>query len=133
MLILFGCPIVNFLKDLGIGATGKGVGGLAEADSPLFQTIRDPVVLIQAHPRREGQVRTDPDEHASPLAVVDIEVVLVDPSLLQLQMPAVFLLCSDRGDDARRFPRFQDADHLVRLGSCEVGKNEVIAPAFRCI
>src|SRR5215831_6167667 len=106
---------------------------IAGADSSLLQAIGDPVVLIQAHASGEGKVRTDSDEHPSPFAVVNVEVVLIDPALFQFQMPAVFLLCADGRHNAPWFPCLQDANDLVRFGGDEVLLDEVITTAFRRI
>jgi hypothetical protein len=50
------------------------------------------------------------------VAVVDVEVVLADPTLADLQMPAVVLLVADGSHDAGRFPGLEDDGYLIRLG-----------------
>ncbi|MFQ5929007.1 MAG: hypothetical protein ACE5MK_04870 [Acidobacteriota bacterium] len=88
-------------------------------------------MLIQANACREGKVRADSHEHPAPASVVQVEIVLLDPALLQLQMPAVFLLVADGDQDAGRFTGLQDDDHLIGLGSPEVRLDEFIPPSVR--
>ena len=125
--------IGDFLKDRRVSTTGKGIGGLLEADSPLDQAIGNPVMLVQAEASRKRQVGADPHKDAPPLGIVDVEVVLNDPALFQFQMPTVFLFCSDSRHDARGFPRLEDADDLVWHGRFEIPLHKLIAPAVRSI
>jgi hypothetical protein len=74
---------------------------LLEIDGFLAHAVRQPVMLVEADPSRERQVWAHPDEHAPPLSVVDIEVVLHDPAVCDLKMPAVCLLVADRRHDPR--------------------------------
>ena len=60
----------------------------------------------------------------------DIKVVLRDPAVGDLKMPAVELLVADRRHDARRLSGFQDDDDLIRLGCLEVRVDEFVAPAL---
>src|SRR5579863_1191262 len=90
-------------------------------------------MLIEADTRRERKVRTHPYKQATPVAVVDVEVVLVDPTLADLQMPAIVLLIADGSHDAGRLPCLEDDGYLIRLGSLQVRFHEFIAPAGRCI
>jgi hypothetical protein len=41
-------------------------------------------VLVEADPCREGEIRAHADEHWAPVLVVQIEVILIDPTLLTL-------------------------------------------------
>jgi hypothetical protein len=59
--------------------------------------------------------------------VVDVKVVLDDPTLSELQMPALF--GADRGHDPRWFPGLENDHHLIRLGSLKVGIHKVITPS----
>src|SRR6266516_729253 len=113
-----------------MGTTAEGFGRLPETDSSVDQPIGNPVMLVQADTSREGKVGTDPNEDATPLGVIDVEVILIDPSLFQFQMPAVFLFASDCLHNARWFSRLQNADHLIRLGRFEIRLHKLIAPAF---
>jgi hypothetical protein len=60
---------------------------------------------------------------------VDIEVVLLDPTPLHLQMPTVVF--SDGGHDGGGLARFDDGHDLVGLRTSEVALHEVIAPTGR--
>src|SRR5215472_16651099 len=86
-------------------------------------------MLIKADPGGEGEVGADAYEHLAPTRVVDIEVVLLDPTPLQLQMPAVVF--SDGGHDGCGLARFDDGHDLVGLRTPEVALHEVIAPTGR--
>src|SRR5499427_5419083 len=84
-------------------------------------------MLIQADASGEGEVGADPYEHLPPTRVLDIEVVLFDPTPLHLQMPTVVF--SDGGHDGGGLARFDDGHDLVGLRTPEVALHEVIAPA----
>lgn len=88
-------------------------------------------MLVQTQASGERKVWAQAHKHAAPVAVIEVEAVLLDPALFELQMPAVFRLRADRGHDARRFAGLQDADHRVGLGAFEVGLDELIAAPFR--
>src|SRR5215510_2928449 len=90
-------------------------------------------MLVHADTCRERQVRADPHKDAAPIAIVDVEVVLIDPALFQFQMPAVFLLRPDGLHDARGFSRLEDADNLIRHGRSEIRLHKLIASTFRRI
>ena len=66
-----------------------------------------------------------------PSSVRDIEVVLHDPAVGDLKMPAVELLVADCGHDPRGLARLENHNHFVGLGPVEVGINKVIAAALR--
>jgi hypothetical protein len=57
--------------------------------------------------------------------IVDVEVIFVDLARLDLQVPVLIL--ADGGQDARRFPCFDDGDHLIRLRSAKQGLDEIVA------
>src|SRR5262249_38078640 len=42
-------------------------------------------------------------------------------------MPAIFFLISDSGQDTCRFPRLENADDLIGLGSLEVAVDKLVA------
>ena len=88
-------------------------------------------MLIEADAGGERKIRTDAHEHPSPPLIIDVEVVLYNPSVCDLQMPSVGLAVADCGHDAGGFPRLEDHDDFVRLCSVEVGIDEVIAAALR--
>src|SRR6266699_5581377 len=89
-------------------------------------------MLIPAHASRKRQVRAPADEPAAPALVVHVEVILHDPTLRDLQMPAIVLLVPDSDHDAGRFATFHDRHHLVWFRSAEVRVEELIPPVFRC-
>ena len=60
------------------------------------------------------------------MLVVDVKVILHDPALSQLEVPAVFF--SDGDHDPGRLPGFEDDHHLIVLGVLKVGSNKVITP-----
>src|SRR5467141_1617099 len=121
----------QLLQARGLGTAEESVGALLERDSFLPQTVGQPVVLIEADAGRERKIGTHAHEHASPAAVVDIEVVLHDPALGELQMPAVVLRFADGDDDACRLARLEDYYDLIRFGSPEVRRDELVAAAGR--
>jgi hypothetical protein len=128
---ILGCEGVGqLLQGFRVAALQEGVGALLEANAPLPHPVRQPVMLVQADPRREGKVRADPHEEAPPPRIVHVEVVLLHPALFQFQMPTVGLLIPNRHQDARRLARFQDHHHGVGLRAPEVRFHEFIAPAF---
>jgi len=78
---------------------------LPKVDALLAHPIGEPMMLVEADPRRERQVGAHAHEHAAPAGVVDIEVVLKDPALGELQMPALGGPVADGGHDARGLAR----------------------------
>jgi hypothetical protein len=63
--------------------------------------------------------------------VVNVKVILHDPALSQLQMPAIF--CPDSNHDPSRFPGFENHHYLISLGVLKVGIDKVITPSLRRI
>jgi hypothetical protein len=76
--------IGEFLKGFRIRTLQEGVGALPKADVTLLQAEGEPVMLIEADTSGEGEIGTDPYEHLSPSRVLDIEVVMLDPTPLHL-------------------------------------------------
>src|SRR6266567_6451872 len=66
--------------------------------------------------------------HSPPVRIVQVEVILVHPTLLVLQMWAIVVPATNRDRDAGRFPCFQDCHHLVGFGVLEVGLHELVPP-----
>ncbi len=118
------------METLGPRAPKKSIGALLEVDAFLAHAVRQPVVLIETNPGRERKVRTHANKDPAPALVVDIKVVLHDPAVGDLKMPAVELLLADRRHDACRFSGFQDDDHLIRLGCLEVRVDKFVAPTL---
>jgi hypothetical protein len=100
---------------------------LPERDAHGAQAIREPVMLIQTDAGRKREIRADADKHPAPLAVEQIEVVLLDPPPRVLEMPAVVF--ADCNQNARGLARRQDDHDLIGLGSTEVAIDEVVTPA----
>src|SRR5438270_11922913 len=69
--------------------TQEGVAGLLEIEPLLPHALGQPVVLVEAEARGKGEVGTQANEHPAPVSIVDVEVILHDPTLSQLQMPSV--------------------------------------------
>jgi hypothetical protein len=125
-----GCECIGELLQPGRGAAGQErVAALPKRDPLSLQTIGEPVMLIEAHARRERKVGAHADKHAPPLAVEEIEVVLHDPPARVLQMPAVVF--ADGNQDARRLAGFQNDDDLIRIGAPEVAIDEVVPTPMR--
>jgi hypothetical protein len=70
-------------------------------------------------------------EHPAPAGVVDVEVVLDDPALRHLQMPAVIFPVSVGDQNPARLACSQDCDDRIGFGLSEVLIHEIIAPAGR--
>src|ERR1700689_4443861 len=62
------------------------------------------------------------------MLVVQIEVKLIHPALLEFQMRALVVLVSNGHQNAGRLSRFQDRHHLVGFGILEVGVQELVSP-----
>jgi hypothetical protein len=62
--------------------------------------------------------------------VVNVKVILHDPALRQLQMPAFCLAygCHDAG----WFSGFENDDYCIGLGLPKVGIHKIVTPSFRC-
>jgi hypothetical protein len=80
--------------------------------------------------RREREIGTQADEHAAPVSIVHVEVVLDHPAPDNLEKPAIVLFVPDGNQNSRRLPRFQDSDDLVRFSFSKVGLDEVAAPSL---
>src|SRR5271157_1078492 len=83
-------------------------------------------MLVETDAGRKREVGRDANEHSAPVAIVDVEVVLNDPALRQLQVPAIVLFVPDGGQDACWFSCFQDNDQLVGLSPAKVRFNKLI-------
>lgn len=113
--------IREFLQSRRIGATEERIGALLEINAFGAHAQGQPVVLVQANARREGQVRAHAHKHRPPALVVDIEVVLHDPALRDLEMPAVVLFVANGDHDAGGFAGLDDGHHLIGFGVAEIG------------
>src|SRR6201987_1534053 len=118
------------LKTLGCSAPKKCIRALLEIDPLLAHAVRQPVMLIKTDPSRKRKVGAHAHEHPAPILVGDIEVVLHDPAIGDLKMPAVHLLVADCGHDPRGLSGFENDDYLIRSCAAEVGVDKFVATAF---
>src|SRR5271167_4955764 len=125
--IACGEGIGEFLKPLGVTATQEGIGGLLKLDALFPQAMGQPMMLVETNAGRKREVGRDANEHSAPVAIVDVEVVLHDPALGQLQVPAIVLFVPDGGENACWFSCLQDDDQLVGLSTAKVKFNKLIA------
>src|SRR5712675_1580893 len=88
-------------------------------------------MLMKTDPSRERKVGAHAHEHAAPILVGDIEVVLHDPAVGDLKMPAVELLVADCVHDPRGLSGFENDDYLIRSCAPEVGIDKFVATASR--
>jgi hypothetical protein len=121
------------LEPRGRSTFSEGVGGLLEIDAFFAHAVRQPVVLVQADPSGERQIRAHAHEHPPPPAVVDIEVVLDNPAIGDLKVPTVSLLVADRRHDPGGLSRLQDDGDVIRLCRLEVGVDEFVATSLRSL
>ena len=63
-----------------------------------------------------------------PGLVVEIEIVLIHPALLQFQMRALVLLSANGNEDASGFASFQNDGHMIGFGLLQVRQYEIVAP-----
>jgi hypothetical protein len=87
-------------------------------------------MLIETDPGGKRQIRAHAHEHPAPAWIVDIEVVLRDPALGDLQVPAVRLLVADRGYDPGGLSGLEDDDDPVGLCALEVRLDKFVTPAL---
>src|SRR5207249_7261292 len=85
-------------------------------------------MLIETDASGEGEIGADSYKQLSPAGVLDVKVVLLDPTPLQLEMPTVVF--PDGGQDGGGLACFDDGHDLIGLGTSEVAFHEVIAPAW---
>ncbi len=64
------------METFGVRTLHEGIGSLAEKDAFSVELACQPFMLVDTYPRVEGKVRTDAQEHAAPLLVAQIKVVL---------------------------------------------------------
>jgi hypothetical protein len=118
--IVGGQRISEFLQPLGVTATQEGVGGLLKVDVRLLHTPGEPVMLVETEACRKREVGREANEHSAPVAIVHVEVVLNDPALGQLQVPAIVLFVPGGDENAGWFSCLEDDDQLVGLGMAKV-------------
>src|SRR5271157_3012070 len=86
-----GQRVRQFLQTGEVAALEKGLRRLFKIDVLLLEPVGEPVVLIQTEPGGERKIGRQAHEHPSPTGVVHLKVVLHDPALSHLQVPAVLL------------------------------------------
>ena len=79
--VMGGERVGDFLKSLGCRAFEEGIGALLEPDALLTHPVGQPVMLVEADSGREGKVGTRANKHASPAGIVDVDVVMNNPTL----------------------------------------------------
>ena len=86
------------------------------------------MMLIEARSGGERKVGTHADKHGPPVLVVEIEIVLIHPALLQFQMRALVLLSSNCNQDTGGFASLQNDGHMISFGLVQVRQHEIVAP-----
>jgi hypothetical protein len=74
--VTWGEAVSEQLEPFGVSTLDEGVGCLTEANPFTLELACQVLVLVDAHPRIERKVGADAQEHAAPLPVAQIEVVL---------------------------------------------------------
>src|SRR6516165_6754135 len=84
--IASGQRIGQFLQPCRVAAPRKCIAGLLEIDALFPHSNREPVMLIDADPRGKRKIGTHAYEHPAPARVIQVEVELIYPALLVLQV-----------------------------------------------
>src|SRR5216110_3335302 len=85
-------------------------------------------MLIETDTGGEREIGANPYEHSSPMGVLDIEVILIDPTPLHLEMPTVVF--PDGGHVGGGLTCFDNCYKLIGLGTLGVALQKVIATAW---
>ena len=115
----------------GVTAGEKRIPALADAAAFSGHPRRQPVMLIQAQARGEGEVGTQAHEHPAPVGIDQIEAVLVDPTPLGRQMPPIGF--ADGGQAAGGVAGLEAHHDLGRLRAAAIGGDAGVAAAGRRI
>jgi hypothetical protein len=121
------------LQDFRIAAAKKGIRALLEADTAFLHAIGKPVVLVQTYAGRERKIGTKPDEHASELSVIQVEVVLIDPTVFEIEMATTGVFGFDADKNPSRFSGLNDRNNLIGLCVLEIGFDKFVAPVVRSL
>ena len=121
------------LETLGCATPQKRIRALFEVDVLLAHAVGQPVMLIETDPGGKREIRAHAHEYPAPAWVVDVEVVLHDPALGDLQVPAVRLLVADGGHDPGRLSGLEDDDDPVGPCALEVRLDKFVTPALWCL
>src|SRR5262249_7351611 len=120
----------EFLQAQRMATLQEGVGTRLKIDSLFPHSNRQPVVLVEADSRGKWEIGTHAHEHPAPVRIVHVEVILIHPALLVLQMRAIVVLVPNRHQDACWLPCLQDRHHLVGFGILEILLHELVSPAL---
>jgi four helix bundle protein len=101
---------------------------LLEADASFLHAIGEPVVLVQTYAGWEREIGTKPDEHASELSVIQVEVVLIDPTIFELEMTTAGVCGFDADKNPSRLSGLNDRYDLIWLCVSEIGFDKLVAP-----
>jgi four helix bundle protein len=101
---------------------------LLEANASFFHVIGEPVVLIQAYAGCKRKIGTNPDEHGPELPVIQVKVVLIDPTIFELEMTTAGVLGFDADKNPSRLSSLDDRYDLIWLCVSEIGSDKIIAP-----
>src|SRR6266542_6510980 len=123
----------ELMEAFGRGALDEGVSTLLEVDALLAHPVGQPVVLIEADPGGERKIGTNADKHSSPLAVVDVEIVLNDPPVGDLKIPSVCFVVADCSQDARWLACFKDDNDSIGVRPFEIRSDKIVATALRSL
>src|SRR6516165_1826580 len=116
--------VSELLQPVGRGALQKGIAKLVERNALLSHAIRQPVMLIETNPGGEWEIGADAYEDSSPYLVIDVEIILGDPTIRDLKMPSVRDLIPDGDHDTRWLSCFEDDDDLIGLGRSKYGSTK---------
>lgn len=86
-------------------------------------------MLIETDSGGKGEIGTDPYKHSSPAGVLDIEVVLIDPTRFPFQVPTVVF--PDGSHDHGGLTRFDNDHNLIGSGTSEIAIHEIVSPSWR--
>ena len=98
---------------------------MLESDALLAHAVCQPVMLVEANTGRERKVGANAHKHSSPVAVVDVKIVLKDPALRELKVPSVCDLVADGSHDACRFSCLENGLASTRLAAVKARAYEV--------
>src|SRR5437879_4288629 len=136
-------PIADALQASGIGTPAEAVVEAFEGEFLTARLLLGPLVRVEAQPNRVRQIAADLDEGWTPLAILQIEVVLIDvhrlaregethsrlPCLL-VAFEAGGLLLSDADEDDTVFIReagvLLGGDGVFLLAAAEVDDRNIV-------
>ena len=72
-------------------------------------------MLVQTYAGRKREIGTKPYEHASELPVIQVEVVLIDPTVLELEMATAGVFGFDADKNPSRLSGLNDRNNLIWL------------------